>query len=95
MKKLKLNLDEIKVESFVTVKNLSIHDGTVHGHNDSNLDPTCEPCTMGGCPSVDPNLCTTGAQILCDCVTGGAECTNYPQCPGTVLATDNLPGCCG
>ncbi len=78
MKKLKLNLEDLKVESFET-SSKSINKGTVHGNGDTVVDRTCEEYhTCGGQNSCDPTNCP------------GCHVTNYTQC-GT-CPTDN-PTC--
>ena len=51
MKKLKLNIDDLKVESFETTKNFKNVQGTVKGYRPT-WEGTCD-CTGGTCYTVD------------------------------------------
>jgi hypothetical protein len=44
MKKLKLNLDEIKVESFETLNVNLVPKGTINGQSEDTLVDSCELC---------------------------------------------------
>ena len=91
MKKLKLNLDEIKVESFeVSSEKKAI--GTVLGEGSgivtyccTEATDWCNVCggdTMATCAPTCNNTCNVSAPaIVCDCnLTYGGECTVYPGC---------------
>jgi|GEM_PF-2146910 len=72
MKKLKLNLDDLKVESFETVETIKKSKGTVVG-NASNIYLTCkEPCwvTAEGHETCN-HLCYTHEYESCE---AGAHC---------------------
>jgi hypothetical protein len=86
MKKLKLQLEDLAVDSFTTDKE---HDarGTVEGHNATQYGGTCDtPCGPGG--SADWAGCSTGVQGCrtmygwtgCDysCVFG--PCESFEEC---------------
>ena len=68
MKKLKLNLDEIKVESFETVKAKGTN-GTVYGEEYSGLPYT-------GCCTVATEYCSE-----CTTPTDGGTCVTCALCP--------------
>ena len=77
MKKLKLNLDEIKVESFETNTIKSMVEGTVHGNvSGKNPAETCLTCayTCEGvtCVYTCANTCPNTCGYTCD----------DPTCPG-------------
>ena len=96
MKKFKLNLDEIKVESFQTSIN-SKRSGTVFANAWTDLDyPTCawdcntEENTCGLCGQT-AETCPSLPAILCCPNTAGMECSAY--CPPTgVEITCHVPG---
>ena len=93
MKKLKLNLDDLKVESFETVPESlaakgtvkGADDHTVPGYNTCNLTcqglPTCDygPTCLGTCPSA----CTCGSGCFGSCITCGGNwtCWQTGGCP--------------
>ncbi|MGD8778809.1 MAG: pinensin family lanthipeptide [Ignavibacteria bacterium] len=49
MKKLKLNLEELKVESFITHSKGSINNGTVHGNATGEIGTTCDNTCPDSC----------------------------------------------
>ncbi len=65
MKKLKLNLDELKVESFETDSSLGSKKGTIYGNSDSTA--ALNGCTVVPC----------SGQTFC----GGWDCTALGVCP--------------
>jgi hypothetical protein len=65
MKKLRLNLDMLRVESFSTQHAADRADGTVHGHNDPPYTSDC-PSQMIGCTG---NYCNDSS----GCGSGGNE----------------------
>ena len=74
MKKLKLNMEDLRVESFVTFSKDSLNRGTVQGNAASILgtchgtcEDTCEVCTV---PKTCPNTCGN----TCDDPTCGYTC---------------------
>jgi hypothetical protein len=73
MKKLKLNLDDLRVDSFVTSPGAEVSGGTVVGHG-SYLDPSCLPvtCGLGTCN----NDCTGGVieTVLVGCEKHTERC---------------------
>ena len=84
MKKLRLNLDDIKVESFATGPGYLTGRGTVFGQNKPPSTP-------------DPNVSTCGTNCAsgityneyCTCM---ANCTNVNTC-GTTCITNCAGGC--
>ena len=74
MKKLKLNLDELKIESFETSVQKPNNKGTIHGNITGN---TCdEPTCAGTCPE---NPCPTNNTCETDCgqnTCGGMTCVD-------------------
>lgn len=102
MKKIRLDLDDLKVESFVTSEGGSSADGTVFGMGNTECDNTCEgvgaTCDGNGCPSAGDCdytaagalTCTGGPGASAMCETGA--CT-YPAticgCAGTDPNVDN------
>jgi len=95
MKKLKLNLDEIKVESFQTVQAL-INKGTVLGNDEWTV--TCPPDTEAGCATeaaTCPNTCVNTCAATCPntCIaTCVASCNG--TCDGTCGCTPSWDGTC-
>lgn len=81
MKKIKLNLDDLQVESFDTTPEARPEDrGTVFGFTtgsqvicDCDTTPnTCDlnSCDGGGtgdCNSTNEVTCATGSQVICEC----------------------------
>jgi hypothetical protein len=94
MKKIRLDLSELKVESFVTSDGAAGAGGTVFGMDATNCDDTCNPgeytCNgLGQCYQSDGCPWTLGA-ITCTIGPGPTElCTGDP-CNGT----DNTPDTC-
>lgn len=74
MHKIRLNVDELTVESFDTANGRGKKDGTVHGHDFSlqvqcgSVNSDCATCQPGGCPR-DTQTCfascgrTNGFQV--------------------------------
>lgn len=80
MRKLKLNLEDLKVESFETTTESSDARGTVFGYSttgnqiDCGCDTTPDTCDLnfcggggGGGDSTNESTCATGSQIICEC----------------------------
>jgi hypothetical protein len=71
MKKLKLTLNDLRVESYTTAEESAKQVGTVQGHDKPSAPHTC------GCPTYY-QTCQQGAYTCyntCDCYTwSGAEC---------------------
>jgi len=76
MQKLKLDLDELQVESFHTTSAGHRHEGTVFGQNHC----TCyTQCTCPGCPTCDAS-CNGTCNGTCDASCNG---TCNASCNGT------------
>ncbi|HEX6370712.1 MAG TPA: hypothetical protein VF006_17450 [Longimicrobium sp.] len=76
MKKLRLNLDQLAVDSFDTAVPEE-KKGTVFGEQ-----CTCQTiCTCPGCPTCD-NTCPNTCAYSCDDMSCGGSCW-YTECPGT------------
>lgn len=97
MKKLKLNLDDLRVESFATTPDPDGQHGTVFGQQ---LTDTCTCInTCEGCPTEQGDTC--GEPTFMGCCVTGSPCqtdTCYHTCPcgftywcATGIATD-CPG---
>lgn len=87
MKKLRLSLDDLRVESFATASG-SVRSGTVYGLSGADAtcvnDPGCEQTPAGGC------YYTVG----CSEFTCGNQCSNAsPSCYGGCGVTDERTGC--
>ena len=82
MKKLKLNLDEIAVETFSTTE-LAGKRGTLVGHETAVDDLCSANCTgMGAeCYTADPQY---------EACTGGNPCTDANGCTHTGCTVDNV-----
>ena len=82
MKKLKLNLDDLRVESFATTPDATAPPGTVFGQDteDTICNTQCGTCTCG-------NTCGNTCANSCGQCTGGGE-----GCGGSGLGT--LCGSC-
>ena len=93
MNKLKLNLDELSVESFDTTRNEKAT-GTVFGEQ-----CTCyTQCTCPGCPTCDATCPATCAYTCDDASCGGScDCTYDYTCEGCTQydATCRGYGTCG
>lgn len=72
-KKLRLNVEELKVEAFATA-DVEAKLGTVHGHDDAVTDgPTCacptagDQCTRdgGSCSGANPCFCPESRDTYC------------------------------
>lgn len=97
MKKLKLDLDDLQVESFHTTPGSARLDGgTVQGYTGEQCIPTVEGPTCSTCQgwTCDPSCNGTCGGASCDptsCSTcGGATCDstcNCATCPGDVCDT--------
>lgn len=61
MRKLKLDLGRLTVDSFATGRSADLARGTVEGHMRPTNQTLCCPqsyqCPTPTCPSVDPNTC--------------------------------------
>lgn len=78
MHKLKLDLDQLTVDSFDTNPSESAQRGTVQGFGPTRIDPTCYVT----CPSCDNNSCDTcdlSCGYTCGCGATGYTC-NDPSC---------------
>ena len=74
MKKLKLNLDEIKVESFEIGKKTETNSGTVHGQVESGEIP-CFPTSIAyTCPYTQQNCTNASCNPTCDETCHGLSC---------------------
>jgi len=79
MKKLKLELDELKVESFQTDRGASAR-GTVRGQGEGSYElgcPTMDPSCNGSCEGTCPGSCVG---------TCGGSC--YGSCDATCFSCD-------
>jgi hypothetical protein len=71
-KKLRLDVDELRVEAFATAAGAAKH-GTVHGHGDtiscymSWCEPSCNECTGGGNSCSGPYACLCPVSANGDC----------------------------
>lgn len=108
MKKIRLDLDSLKVESFVTSEGGSSADGTVFGMGNTECDNTCEgigyTCDngnqcggmSGGCnyTAAGALTCTGGPGATALCGGGTYQCTVDPGCPTQVHDDDTCsPNC--
>ena len=85
MKKLRLDQDDLRVESFGTEPGMGSR-GTVLGHSYMTCDVTCDPwffcqtyeatCHNRGCNTGLTSMCQTGAATDCP---GQSECGAYTQ----------------
>lgn len=89
MHKLKLNLDDLAVESFATTPDARGAGGTVFGQNHC----TCyTQCTCPGCPTCDPSCngtCGDTCEGTCDYTCGGHTCLG-----GVQTCADSCDGVC-
>ncbi len=90
MKKLRLNTDDVQVETF-TVLAEDARQGTIHGHSGGLGGDTCYGCTnwddlcSGPCTGIGVE-CYTADQAHAAC-TGGNPCTGPAACTrGTCLS---------
>ncbi len=80
MKKLKLNLEDLKVESFQTMNDVKKR-GTVVGNSGETCPPFTYPCD--GCTGFScPNTCY---EQSCECTNHTACNQNTCQCPGETI----------
>ena len=94
MKKLKLNMDELKVESFETSTIESQKNGTVKGFATqevtrcfvcTEIGDTCDSTCIGTCDPTCPNTCVNTCQLTCFTCIGHYTChdkieTCHPEC---------------
>ncbi len=96
MKKLRLMLDELAVETFETVKPVERR-GTVVGRADSSADrfacaAECSGgcysddcftdfCSAVGCPVTGPDACGPSADYSCVCQSNEWACPDTEACP--------------
>ncbi len=108
MKKVKLTLDDIQVESFFASPPLLAQGGTVHGQTGASICQTeCASCvgcaTELGCPTQDPFQCNTqagpgctgeGSQVhTCEAYCTAADCEDPTYINQTCnCADDSVPG---
>lgn len=87
-KKIRLDLNDLKVESFVTSEGMTLKEGTVFGMNPNTVcEWTCngvEPTCEAGCPQSDHCNWTTDAQAQ--------TCTGGPG-GGTLPPPPTVAGC--
>ncbi|MGD8778912.1 MAG: pinensin family lanthipeptide [Ignavibacteria bacterium] len=96
MKKLKLNLEELKVDSFETTNSSLNNKGTAKGYNGDDIglsisymptcvncsgNPTCWPTYANTCPHTCVNTCHTCDQPTCQ-QTCGDTCAVTPYVCG-------------
>lgn len=82
MGKLKLNLEDLKVESFATTPDARARRGTVFGQThlpDCNTQGCTEGCTMANDTCIGPTCGESCAGWGC----GSAPCTQEQTCPDT------------
>ncbi len=99
MRKLKLDLEELAVESFATTPESRGEGGTVFGQNHC----TCyTQCTCPGCPTCDASCNGTCGGTCATCAascngTCGATCAAscYGTCDWTCECYSNDTGCTG
>ncbi len=94
MEKLKLSLEALNVESFVTDRATTPH-GTVKAHDQATDFNECgisNPCTTDGYATIDAQLC---AQSLAGCgeeTIGATTCRNTGICCG--FSRERTMVCC-
>lgn len=82
MEKLKLKVEEVRVESFHTVAAASGRAGTVYGQSEPSGQPTC-PTRIPTCPTLE---------ATCYCpYTGRVSCG--PDCPSEDTAAESCFSC--
>lgn len=90
MGKLKLNLDEIKVESFVT-NSVNSQKGTVNGYD---VLPGTEQCSVDNCGGVSAYTCQEtciSCPASCTCPEPTYQCPSImAYCPTALAWTCNL-----
>ena len=99
MKKLKLDLDELSVESFATTPERGREGGTVFGQNHCTCYtqctcpgcPTCDASCNGTCGGTCAGTCDASCNGTCGCPSGDYTCdyTCGPDCDPNSC----LPGC--
>jgi hypothetical protein len=80
MKKLMLELDELRVESFETSFEQPDRRGTVHGHYSQN--GTCPYSCGGSCDATCPDSCAFTCQGSCPISCVNNTCDATCQCDG-------------
>lgn len=98
MKKLKLNLEELKVESFDTSSSIGKSKNTVRGYATGDSNSTCntsvcdEPCNFTDC--LNDNTCIATCANTCG-VTCGHSCngTCHDTCDGITCDISCLRTC--
>jgi hypothetical protein len=106
MRKLRLALDDLAVESFATDAGTGWA-GTVHGQELDTMDQcntqaasdcTCQnPCTSDGYATIDVNLCAGSLDPVCgtDQTVGIATCRPTGICCGPPTVDRTNARCCG
>jgi hypothetical protein len=80
MRKVRLSLDELVVDSFRTLESDETQSGTVRGHDFTQVpictsgDSQCATCQAGGCPGN-----TLTCFVSCGRTNGGSVCIG-PNC---------------
>lgn len=82
MKKIRLDVDTLSVESFATAA-ADADEGTVHAHQEASVD---------FCPSV--NVCAS-VQICVPQQSTARQMSNYASCVARCECTDGLRACIG
>lgn len=98
MKKLKLTLEDLQVESFETSSERQDAEGTVNGNGvtvEGTCDVTCDDRALcdnntGGC---EPN--TSGDAIQCGCWTESWACKTWQPCTEYGFCATDRPQACG
>jgi hypothetical protein len=77
MKKMKLNLEDVELESFETIAPKESASGTVHGRGRQAGDWSWDwTVCLGGCNGTYGTGCDcSGDWSYCTCVTAGSNCT--------------------
>jgi hypothetical protein len=86
MKRLKLNIDDLRVESFKATDAPTAERGTVHGHGKAGV--ATYACTVGW------DTCYTQEESCAGtCIDPGDTCTPFSQCVGWCESQHDSCGC--
>jgi len=93
MKKLKLNLEDLKVESFATTPEPRGERGTVFGQTlpTYGTDCPCDPTHYTQCTYPQQETCQATCGVTCTATTAeNTDCPEQTQCQGYTM---NYPTC--
>jgi hypothetical protein len=94
MRKFKLSVEDLEVESFTVLPDADGRIGTVKGHAAATRTLVYTDCGDPGCPAHSGTQCVTCDPSYCDtaCPSCGPQCTHQVSCDPSYCDTA-CPGC--